>query len=533
MAVQSCKRDAQPIPSVPQVSPVKQVDSLGTGMTGTLPAGTFEFITLVTSQTTPPTYKTLSVAGGSTASGALMVQELYDNYVQEWRVTNLGGGDYAIVNLNSGLALTLPDGKATENEQLDQATFSITNNAQRWKISYQAFGLYYIKTKLDTTKGINVAAGSVANGAKMQLNTLATNPSWGYFFIGSLSVSTTPITINTPDANHTNSYPRVTVLPSGNLLASFQQDTSTGYNHPVIEFYKSTNGGTTWTSISNLTDTQRGKGLWDATPYVTPVALGSLPAGTLLCAVRSAFWVSTSYIDIYKSTDNGVTWSYLSNVATGLGFGTNVYEPFLLVDSSGNLVCYYSDERNKATHSQKLSSQTSTDGGITWGAQTNVLALTPTNARPGMLRASKMGNGNWLMTYEYVNNPGPASGVYYKTSSDGDNWGAVSNAGTEIHGQDGSGPGATPSVIWTSAGSTNGTLIMICQFATTNNYVNFDYGAGVWSTVPQPLPYTSNSATGYSRSIAESANDKTLYQINCVAANGVNAKTEFVATPAW
>ncbi|MGW7539085.1 ricin-type beta-trefoil lectin domain protein [Amycolatopsis sp. NPDC054798] len=86
------------------------------------------------------------------------------------------------------------------------------------------------------------------------------------------------------------SYPRVIRLEhngsaNGTLLATFSHS-GTGVGKANFPIYRSTDNGVTWTSspISTVTDTQHGWDLDGPTLYELPRALGSLPAGTLLAA---------------------------------------------------------------------------------------------------------------------------------------------------------------------------------------------------------------------------------------------------------
>ncbi|WP_207922691.1 hypothetical protein [Micromonospora sp. KC606] len=90
---------------------------------------------------------------------------------------------------------------------------------------------------------------------------------------------------------------------------------------------------------------------------------------------------SSSRLVVYASLDRGATWSLRSTVDTGgpanydpspTSTTTTVWEPSLIVDGTANLVCYFSDERQKANNVlQAVSYRRSTDGGLTWGALNN------------------------------------------------------------------------------------------------------------------------------------------------------------------
>ena len=92
--------------------------------------------------------------------------------------------------------------------------------------------------------------------------------------------------------------------------------------------------------------------------------------------------------------DGGYTWTFLSEVDNGgaciydpstTSTTTTVWEPFLGMSESGDLVCYYSDERQKSDGVlQAVSLKTSSDG-VNWSGLTNVAAINNTSDRPGMI----------------------------------------------------------------------------------------------------------------------------------------------------
>ena len=69
------------------------------------------------------------------------------------------------------------------------------------------------------------------------------------------------------------------------------------------------------------------------------------------------------------------------------------------------MVCYYSDERQKANGVlQAVSFKTSSDG-KNWSSLSNVAAITNKKDRPGMITVSSLPNGKYIATYEVVNRP--------------------------------------------------------------------------------------------------------------------------------
>lgn len=178
----------------------------------------------------------------------------------------------------------------------------------------------------------------------------------------------------------------------------------------------------------------------------------SLPEGTLLLAGNfEAGNVADQDLEVYRSDDHGQSWSYLSSCATGGHSGAGTWEPYLQVDGYGNLVCYFSDERqNGSGYSQFIGHVVSTDGGHTWGSEVMDAGVNNGSTRPGMATVVRLSNGQYLMSFE---TPGLTnSEVHVKTSSDGDNWGNASDLGTRVQTSDGSYFGASPQMTVSSTG---------------------------------------------------------------------------------
>jgi hypothetical protein len=273
-------------------------------------------------------------------------------------------------------------------------------------------------------------------------------------------------------------YPKTTECTDGSLLATFEQPAVL----PVFPIYKSTNNGATWTQISSVADTVNGWGnRCCAFLYTLPAALGNFAAGTVLCAGISApLNDSATYLELYASTNNGSSWSFVATIATGGSYTTTaIWEPYLLL-ANGTLICYYSDSRDSA-HSQKLSLQSSTNG-VTWSAQQNVVALSPETLRPGMPVVSKLANGNYFLTYEVVNEASDTP-TYFQISANPLSWNTTS-IGTLI----GSGGSPYNTVL------PDGTLLYN-DYSSANVSINTDNGAGSWTSVITPV------AAGYSRTL--------------------------------
>ncbi|GHC94358.1 hypothetical protein GCM10010309_79710 [Streptomyces violaceochromogenes] len=95
-----------------------------------------------------------------------------------------------------------------------------------------------------------------------------------------------------------------------------------GANAPITpsdSIYRSTDNGNSWSKLSDVADTQNGWGMrWQPELFELPTGIGDFPAGTILAAGDSVpSDRSATKIDLYASTDRGRTWSFVTNIATG------------------------------------------------------------------------------------------------------------------------------------------------------------------------------------------------------------------------
>ncbi|KAK2748235.1 hypothetical protein FQN55_004511 [Onygenales sp. PD_40] len=223
-----------------------------------------------------------------------------------------------------------------------------------------------------------------------------------------------------------------------------------GFSAPgVLYAHSKIIGDTLFTTAENYTVNSWGL-RYQPHLYVLKNALGNFPAGTLLVAGNSIPQdLSLTSIDLYARTDQGVTWSFVSNIAKG-GKAVGVNGPFLM-EYQGQLIIYYSDQRDPA-HGQKLVHTTSTDL-LSWTPVVNDVAEVH-EQRPGMATIALMPNGEYIYFYEWGNGPSqgvPNAGypIYYNTPAQ------------QLIGTDGSAPiNGSPYVVWIPSGGDNGMLIV-------------------------------------------------------------------------
>lgn len=347
---------------------------------------------------------------------------------------------------------------------------------------------------------------------------------------------------------------------NGTLLCTYDQlknvevimNDGSAASKQVYPIYKSSDGGDSWQLIANVYDKEYGL-LRTSQPclYELPQQVGNMPAGTILLAgnIFDDDPYTQSRIVLYKSTDGGYTWTFLSEVDNGgpciydpstTSTTTTVWEPFLGLSKNGDLVCYYSDERQKENGIlQAVSFKTSSDG-VNWSSLSNVAAIDNTSDRPGMITVTALPNGKYMATYEMVNRPSISNNnavVYCKFSDDGVTWDAGS-LGTRVALADGRGIGSSPYVRWVDAGGPNGMVIISAKWGTDsadnisggqNFYVNYNLGQGAWERLPMAVTYDYNDLaggyfSGFSQSFDVSPDNTTLYQATNVE-NFDNAKT--------
>jgi len=313
-----------------------------------------------------------------------------------------------------------------------------------------------------------------------------------------------PSTLYDPASNQNSTsvgamYPRAVQLAhsgtnNGKMYATFQQNTTTTQVFPV---YESTDSGASWAKVGQVADTQNGLGM-NTNPhlYEVPKTIGALTEGTLLAAgISSPADNSKQFLDLYKSSDLGRTWTFLSHVtsAPNAGNGDPVWEPFILV-ANDKVIVYYSDERDSA-HSQKLVHETSTDG-FNWSSPVDDVALADSSLRPGMPTVAQLDNGKWIMTYEIVGASGTPDN--YQISDNPEIWNTTSSGTTITY-------GGSPYVVKLN----DGRIAMDGYDGSGTIFINSKKDlSGSWIKASTPI------ASGYSRQIVPLANGR-LFLTSC------------------
>jgi hypothetical protein len=318
-------------------------------------------------------------------------------------------------------------------------------------------------------------------------------------------------------------YPRVIELQyfppgRGQLLATFSQR---GQSLPI---YRSADRGDSWQKLSEVPMLRGQPALFEL-----PIRVGAFAAGTILAAGDGLPGTDPGKrtLDVAASLDGGKTWAYLSTIASG-GAGrydpedragllrdqNPVFEPYLYLDSTGHLVAYFSDERDKGRgYSQLLDHEVSPDGGRTWGPVVYDAAIPDGLTRPGMPVVTRDGRGRYYMSYEEVSMPGyplepRTNSVHFRISNDGDHWGDPESLGTLIQDRWRQFPNGTPFIVWSPWGGPNGTLLVSGRSVVRDNlgrvgngmFINRGGGEGLWTLIETPIVYNIDN-DGYSQTM--------------------------------
>ncbi len=336
-------------------------------------------------------------------------------------------------------------------------------------------------------------------------------------------------------------YPRVIRLAhsdasNGTLIAlfdTFQEDTDR------LLVYQSADNGLTWSQISTLTDTSYSGRMCCATLFELPKAMGKQAAGTLLLGESAGAAGTTEHeIRVFRSTDHGHSWSYLSSCAKGIG---GLWEPAFSVDSSGNLICSFSDEGN-ISYSQFLGHVTSTDGGQSWGKEQLDIGIPDELTRPGMATVVQVSAHHYVMSFEVCgisNCP-----VHIKTSVDGDHWGDPTDLGEPVQTTDGDYAGRTPYVALLHGDGDTATLILTSKdiFASDDLpapqsrqvlLINGQSGVGKWSLVNSPIaiPVVGPDCANYSSSLLPDPDGRSVLLMAAVGRDGGGCEIRYGRTP--
>jgi hypothetical protein len=212
-------------------------------------------------------------------------------------------------------------------------------------------------------------------------------------------------------------YTRVIRLSNGTLLAAADYFYST--TNSVIRLYRSTDDGNSFSFLSEFRDTA------DPSLVIGAETIFEYPNGTVLLAFNA--WNPTNELageklQVWKSTNGGVSWTFLAQPED---MSTWQWEPEFAISSDGKLQLYYSFTPFKASNSlnsQVIARRESSDGGATWSSRFTAVGDSTHNM--GMPRVVKVG-GTYYMAFEYYED---GASVHVVASTDGKTWPCCGNA---------------------------------------------------------------------------------------------------------
>jgi len=322
-------------------------------------------------------------------------------------------------------------------------------------------------------------------------------------------------------------YPRVVRLEHGPANTYGRLIAST---NGII--FQSNDNGASWNLLGPVPTAPGSSERCCATLYELPQQVGSLAAGTLISA-GSYFSGGNPAVEVYISTNQGVSWTYHSTPALAADNNHGgLWEPEFSVASDGALVMFWSDETDPCC-SQKLA-QIRSYNGSTWQDRTDTIRSTIQGDRPGMITVSKLPNGHYFMSNELC---GPAAcTVFSRTSTDGWNYGDPTNMGTRVQTAAGQYLEHAPLNRWSpSVLSANGAILLVGQVMYESNgsvsasngkvlfaNTNVD-GSGNWYTIAAPVQVPGaydNYCPNYSSALLPAADGSSILELASDYLNG-------------
>ena len=189
----------------------------------------------------------------------------------------------------------------------------------------------------------------------------------------------------------------------------------------LLQIQESDDNAHTWTPLGTVAETGRN---------LDNGEIIRLASGTILLSCRSVVNNLSYHLPVYRSMDNGKTWTSLSMIAAndqvvnGNRPSQGLWEPHFFLLPQGRVAVAYSTEMHAnetPSYSQICAEKVSSDGGQTWGPEIT-LAAQPGGGdlRPGMPVVTRMTNGRYIAVYEVI---GDNNGqVHKKVSPDGVTW---------------------------------------------------------------------------------------------------------------
>lgn len=205
-------------------------------------------------------------------------------------------------------------------------------------------------------------------------------------------------------------------------------------NAPGYPIYRSHDNGNTWSIISRVSDTLTGASSeWNPTLFELSKPCGSFPAGTVILVACS--------IDAEHKKESHICLYFSLD-------GGYTFEQGAVIASAGGLdngvwepfliqlddgsLVCYYSDDSDSRHSQTIVYKQSKDA-ENWDEAVTVTASEIYKERPGMPVVTRIADGSYFMVYEVVDKDGVSGNpIYFKRSADGLDWGDASLIGEEL-----------------------------------------------------------------------------------------------------
>ncbi|KAF2279099.1 uncharacterized protein EI97DRAFT_227569 [Westerdykella ornata] len=220
-----------------------------------------------------------------------------------------------------------------------------------------------------------------------------------------------------PHPGKTDSYTNVTIYDPGNnsqpsyprTLDLKDQSILATWNSfsgsgDALAIYRSTDNGHTWSPYGSCKSDVPGRRLVQPHMLQLDKRFGKKYEGTVLLSVNA--WDSNSTnIELYSSRDNGKSFKFESRVAVGgRANTTNGATPVWepFLLQHEDKLIVYYSDQRDPKHGQKLAHQTTRGTLNNFGRVIDDVALANYTDRPGMTTVAELPNGQWILTFEYA-----------------------------------------------------------------------------------------------------------------------------------
>lgn len=207
-------------------------------------------------------------------------------------------------------------------------------------------------------------------------------------------------------------YPRIIVLQhsqlgQNNVLLATSEEATSGLEsyQPGYPIYRSTDQGKTWTQICFVQDSLAAvSSEWQPMLFELPAACGEYPAGTIFLAACSIDTAHARQSAIRLYASRDGGETFEKGVTVAVGGGLETgVWEPFLVQLDDGRLVCYYSDSTENTVHSQKLVYKVSEDGRTWGEAVDVVASSEQSDRPGMAIVTRLGDGTYFMTYELVN----------------------------------------------------------------------------------------------------------------------------------